>query len=268
MNILITNDDGIFAPGVEALTETLQHFADVYVCCPDQERSAIGHSITLRNPLKAKPVDIFPKAKAAWCINGTPSDCVKVAMEVLMPEPPDIVFSGINLGPNVGRDIFYSGTMAGAVEASLYQIPSVSVSLHAFNEKDVNYYRTKQILYEVVETILQNSIPKGVILNINLPNVSKDTCKGIVILPLDMSISRYQYVGLNDPHGHVYFWLKDEWEQLYNFDDQSDFKYVKDAYVTISPIEYQFENKRKSDRISRWFRDHPLNIKTRIKEGV
>ncbi|MBS4208044.1 5'/3'-nucleotidase SurE [Bacillus sp. FJAT-50079] len=259
MNILITNDDGIFSPSIEILTEVLQHFGNVYVCCPDQERSAIGHSITLRNPLKAKPVTMFPKVKAAWCLNGTPSDCVKVAIDVLMEEPPDIVFSGINFGPNVGRDLFYSGTIAGAVEASMFQIPAVAISLNAFHEDDIHFNHTKQLLYEIIETILHNKIPKGVFLNINLPNVSKEECKGVAVTSLDMKVSRYEHVCLNDPHGHVYFWLKDKWVQLTDLDHQSDYQLLKDGFVTISPIEYQFENKRKSERVSRWFHNHPLN---------
>ena len=98
MKVLVTNDDGIFAPGLQALVEVLQHFADVYVSCPDQERSAVSHSITLRVPLKAKPLPLFPGVKGCWAVNGTPADCVKLGIEVLMKEPPDFVISGINLG--------------------------------------------------------------------------------------------------------------------------------------------------------------------------
>lgn len=254
MNILITNDDGIFAPGVEALVEVLQHFGHVYVVCPDQERSAIGHSITLRTPLKAKPVDIFPGAKGSWAVNGTPADCVKLGMEVLLQTPPDILFSGINLGPNLGRDLFYSGTMAGAVEASLYNIPAVSVSLNAFHEKKVNFHNVKQLLYEVVEIILQNRIPKGVFLNVNVPNISSYLCKGVQVVPLDMTVSRYRYVGLNDPHGQVFFWLKDELNQLEQLDEKSDYLKLKEGYITVSPVELPTHHKRKKEQIERWFR--------------
>ncbi|MGM7634296.1 5'/3'-nucleotidase SurE [Bacillus sp. Hm123] len=259
MKILVTNDDGIFAPGVSALVEVLQHFGEVYVVCPDQERSAVGHSITLRTPLKAKPVDIFPGVKQAWAVNGTPADCVKLGMEVLLKTPPDILFSGVNLGPNLGRDLYYSGTMAGAVEASLYHIPSVSMSLNAFNDVKVNYHKVKQLIYDVVETVIRNKIPKGVFLNVNLPNLSKELCKGIATIPLDMNVSRYRYVGLNDPHGQVYFWLKDELSQLSGFDEDSDYAKLKDGYITVSPVEFRTHQKRKQEQIQRWFQQAHLS---------
>lgn len=249
----MTNDDGIFAPGVEALTEVLQHFGDVFVVCPDQERSAVGHSITLRTPLKAKPINIFPGVKGAWAVNGTPADCVKLGIEILLKSPPHILFSGVNLGPNLGRDLYYSGTMAGAVEASLYQVPSVSVSLNAFNDTKVNYFKVKQLIYDVVEIVLKNKIPKGVFLNINLPNLSKELCKGVATIPLDMSVSRYRYVGLNDPHGQIYFWLKDELNELSKFAENSDYLKLKEGYITVSPVEFRTHHKRKKDQIERWF---------------
>ncbi|AXI38952.1 MAG: 5'/3'-nucleotidase SurE [Bacillaceae bacterium] len=264
MRILVTNDDGIFAPGVEALVEVLQHFGEVYVVCPDQERSAVGHSITLRTPLKVKPVEIFSGTKGAWAVNGTPADCVKLGMEVLLKTPPDILFSGINLGPNLGRDLYYSGTLAGAVEASLYNVPAVSVSLNEFDEAKVNYLKTKQLLYKAVEIILQNRIPKGVFLNINLPNIPIYLCKGVEVVPLDLTVSRYRYVGLNDPHGQVYFWLKDELNQLVNLNENSDYLKLKEGYITVSPVEFPVHHKRKMEQIERWFRKCSLNF---LKEG-
>ncbi|WAA12769.1 5'/3'-nucleotidase SurE [Fervidibacillus halotolerans] len=255
MNIFVTNDDGIFSPGVKALVEVLHHFGDVYVVCPDGERSAIGHSITLRAPLKMKPVDIFPNAKGAWSVNGTPADCVKLGMEVLLSTPPDIVFSAINLGPNLGRDLYYSGTLAGAVEASLYNVPAVSVSLNEFDETKVNYNSIKQLLYKVVEVILQNRIPKGIFLNINLPNIPVYLCKGVKIVPLDLTVSRYRFVGLNDPHGRKYFWLKDEMNHLVDLHENSDYLKLKEGYITVTPVEFPVHHKRKMEQIERWFRN-------------
>lgn len=254
MNILVTNDDGIFAPGVEAMVEVLQHFGNVYVVCPDQERSAISHSITIRQPLKAKAVANFPGTIGAWAVNGTPADCVKLGVEVLLKEKPDFVFSGINIGPNLGRDLYYSGTMAGAAEASLYDIPAVAVSLNAFNEKTIKYGQVKSLFYEIVETIVRNKIPKGVFLNVNLPHLSKELCKGVSVVPLDMEVSRYRYVGLNDPHGQVYFWLKDELNVLSEFINTNDFGKLKQGYVTISPITLKTFEKRKTEQIERWFK--------------
>ncbi|MDQ0340686.1 5'-nucleotidase [Caldalkalibacillus uzonensis] len=262
MNILVTNDDGIFAPGVEALTQVLQHFGNVYVVCPDQEKSAVGHANTLRTPLKLTPVDLFPGSKGVWSVNGTPADCVKLGVEVLLKEKPDILFSGINLGPNLGRDIYYSGTMAGAVEASLYHVPAVAVSLQAFKEKKVNYTRVKQLFYHVAEMILQHTIPQGIFLNINLPDLPKDLCKGVEVVPLDMTVSRYRYVGLNDPYGQVYYWLTDHLIQLTEFNRDSDYLKLKEGYITVTPVsvDHQFNNRRKIEQIRKWFK--PLSFQT------
>lgn len=266
MKILATNDDGFFAPGIEALVEVLQHFGDVYVVCPDQERNAVGHSITLRRPLKVKPVEMFPGTKGAWVVNGTPADCVKLGMEVLLKAKPDILFSGINLGPNLGRDLYYSGTLAGAAEASLNNIPAVSVSLNEFNETKINFLNIKQLLYKAVEIILQNRIPRGVFLNINLPNLPVYLCKGIKVVPLDLTVSRYRYVGLNDPHGHVYFWLKDELNQLTNLDENSDYFKLKEGYITVSPVEFPVHHRRRMVQIERWFQKCSLNLLKADKE--
>jgi len=252
LKILITNDDGIFAPGVAMMAEVLQHFGEVYVVCPERERSAISHSITLRNPLKLTKVD-FASNVSAWAVNGTPADCIKLGMEVLLKERPDIVFSGINIGPNVGRDIHYSGTMAGASEALLYGVPAVAVSLAATAGQKADLPEIKTLFYEVAEVILRNSIPKDVFLNVNLPYLSKEMCKGVRVIGPDLSVSRYNFVGLNDPYGQVYYWLKDGYEQLENLKESSDFKLLKDGYVTISPIEMKLTQKRRLDQVSRWF---------------
>ncbi|RYM00262.1 5'/3'-nucleotidase SurE [Sporolactobacillus sp. THM7-7] len=255
MNILVTNDDGIFAPGVEALVNILQHFGDVFVVCPDEEKSAVSHSITLRYPVRATPLSLFSPNVSAWAVNGTPADCVKLGVEVLMKEKPDIVFSGINLGPNLGRDLYYSGTIASAAEASLYGIPAVAISLASFNGYRIHFETVKQLVYEIGEVILQNTIPNHVFLNVNVPYTSRECCLGVKVVPLDMSVSRYQYVGMNDPYGNVYYWLKDGYQQLDGLEKGHDFKLLKDGYATVTPIEIKFNQKRKRDQIHRWFRN-------------
>ncbi|MGJ9457960.1 5'/3'-nucleotidase SurE [Oceanobacillus sp. CF4.6] len=251
MKILITNDDGIFAPGVEALADLLSHFGEVVIVCPDTEKSAYSHKITLRQPLKLKKIDFAPNAEA-YAVNGSPADCVKLAMEVLLKEKPDIVFSGINIGPNVGRDMYYSGTIAAAQEAMLYQVPSVSVSLETFKTTKIKFGIVKQLLYNVVEVILQNKIAKNVMLNVNLPYTSKELCKGVCVVPMDLSISRYNFVALNDPQGQDYYWLKDNYQDL-KVNEGTDYQLLKDGYITVSPIDLKNTQKRKIDQISRWF---------------
>lgn len=252
--ILITNDDGIFAPGVEALADVLSHFGEVIIICPDTERSAFSHTITLRQPLKLKKID-FASNVEAYSVNGSPADCVKLGMEVLLDKKPDIVFSGINIGPNVGRDVYYSGTIAAAQEAMLYQVPAVSVSLETFNNQKVKFDIVKQLFYESLELILQHKIPKNLMLNVNLPYIAKDLCKGVKVVPMDMSISRYNFVGLNDPQGQVYYWLRDNYQELSELTEGTDYQLLKEGYITISPIELKHTQKKKIDHLSRWFKN-------------
>lgn len=253
MKILITNDDGIFAPGVEALAELLSHFGEVVVVCPDTEKSAYSHTIILRNPLKLKKVN-FPSIMEAYAVNGSPADCVKLSMEVLLEEKPDIVFSGMNIGPNVGRDVYYSGTIAAAQEAMLYQIPSVSVSLETFDQSKVKFGIVKDLLYPVLEVILQNKIPKKTMLNVNLPYTSKELCKGVQVVPMDLSVSRYNFVSLNSPQGQTYYWLKDSYKEI-EVNEGTDYHFLKEGWVTISPIELKHTQKRRIDHLSRWFKN-------------
>ncbi|MFC3040867.1 5'/3'-nucleotidase SurE [Virgibacillus xinjiangensis] len=257
MNILVTNDDGIFAPGVSMLVEVLQHFGDVYIVCPDKEQSAVSHSITLRRPLKARAVHIFPGAKGAWAVNGTPADCIKLGLDVLLDAEPDIVFSGLNAGPNIGRDCYYSGTMAGAAEASLYGVRAVSMSLNAFQESEMKESQVRPLIYDVVRTISQHKIPKGMFLNINFPNLPKHQCEGVAVVPLDMAVSRYRHAGFHDPHGNAFHWLKDEWIKVEHAKEDSDFSKLKQGYVTVSPVEFRQAQTRKREQIEKWFQEVP-----------
>lgn len=259
MNILVTNDDGIFHPGVEAMVEALQHFGNVYVICPDKESSGISHSITQSTPLKAIPTNLFSGAVSSWRVNGTPADCVKLGIEMLMDKPPDFVFSGINIGPNIGRDVYYSGTIAGAKEATLYDIPSVAVSMATFENKNVDFKQVTSLFSHIVKVIFQNTIPKGMFINVNLPNMSQDSCKGIKVAPLDMSVTRYRYVGLKDSAGQMYYWLQDDFMEAEAVKKGGDFRYLREGYITITPVEVKFNQKRKTDRVSRWFQSIPIS---------
>lgn len=250
MNILITNDDGIFAPGVKALAELLSHFGKVTVICPETEKSAYSHKITLRQPLNLKKVD-FSSTAETYAVNGSPADCVKLGVDVLEGEP-DIVFSGINIGPNVGRDLYYSGTIAAAQEAMLYQVPFISVSLETFDSRKIKFDVVKQLFYQVLEVIIQNKLPKNLMLNVNLPYTSKELCKGVRVVPMDLTVSRYNFTGLNDPHGQIYYWLKDNYHEL-ELNEGTDYDLLRQGFITISPIELVHTKKRRIDQLTRWF---------------
>ncbi|WP_208591983.1 5'/3'-nucleotidase SurE [Gracilibacillus suaedae] len=253
MRILVTNDDGIFHPGLEAMVNVLAHFGEVYVVSPDKERSAISHSITLRHPVKAIENNLFTSATKSWMVNGTPADCIKLGVDVLLKESPDLVLSGINIGPNLGKDIYYSGTIAGAMEATLQKIPAIAVSLATFDTNYVNYEQVRILFYQLMEVMLQNKIPKEILLNVNLPYTSKELCRGVKAVDLDMDVQRYRYVGLNDPHGQIYYWLKDEYHLLDDLKDDMDFKELREGYITITPIEKRGVSKKRIEQLNRWF---------------
>ncbi|WP_026672411.1 5'/3'-nucleotidase SurE [Alkalihalobacterium bogoriense] len=255
MKFLVTNNEGIFAPGVAAVVEVLQHFGQTYVVCPDQERSAISHAITLREPLKVTSVTLFGANVQAWAVNGTPADCVKLGIEVLVKEKPDIVISGMNIGPTLGRDVFYSGTMAAAAEAALYQIPAIAVSIDRLSLKDISFKEPKRLFYDVVEPLLTNQIPPGLFVNINLPYVTKEDCAGIAVTPLDLTVSRYQYVGLNDPYGQVYYWVKDSLRELSQFHEEGDFAKLKEGHVTVTPLEGKVSQKKHIRKFERFLKN-------------
>jgi len=138
MRILISNDDGIHAEGITELRKTLEELAEIYVVAPDRERSACGHKITMHRPLRVKEITYGPRSRG-WSVDGTPADCVKLALEALLPEPPDLVVSGINYGPNLGTDVLYSGTVSAAIEGSINSIPSIAVSLASYEYRDFSH---------------------------------------------------------------------------------------------------------------------------------
>ncbi|TSB44894.1 5'/3'-nucleotidase SurE [Alkalicoccobacillus porphyridii] len=253
MKFLVTNDDGIFSPGVAALVEVLQHFGETIVVCPDQKKSGVSHSVTLRQPLKATVVKVFGDNVNSWAVNGTPADCIRLGLDVLTDEKPDVVISGMNIGATVGRDIYYSGTMAAAAEASLYQVPGMSISVDRMSDEDIKFQHPKYLLYGLLENLFSQRLLKHVCLNINVPYLPKDECKGIVSVPPDISVSRYKYVELNDTDGCVYYWVKDRLKEPMIYQEGLDFAKLKEGYITISPLEGKLSQKKQLKRLEKWF---------------
>ncbi|MGF9823667.1 5'/3'-nucleotidase SurE [Brevibacillus agri] len=252
MNILVTNDDGIFASGVLCLAQALQPFGNVSIVCPDQERSAISHAITLKSPVKANKVNFFDTSLEAWAVNGTPADCVKMAVEVILKDKPDVIVSGINRGPNLGRDVFYSGTISAAIEGAMYQIPSIAVSL-ATLKPSPNFSIVEPLAYDVFETLLRHKLSPEAVLNINLQYLSKEMVKGVAVTPLAMDVLRYQYVGLNDPQGYLCYWLSDHLSELHFEDEESDYYKLRDGFITITPLQLNMTNTAMKAKIGKWF---------------
>ncbi|BBE29871.1 5'-nucleotidase SurE [Tepiditoga spiralis] len=233
MNILISNDDGIMAPGISILKSFLEKDHNVFVVAPDVERSATGHAITVRNPLWAKDVmvnnKLFGKA-----VNGTPADCVKLGLEAIHKDINiDLVISGINRGPNLGTDVLYSGTVSAAIEGAMNGYPSIAVSSADFTNP--NYETAAKIILDIIEKFDFKTVPEFTTLNINVPSISYDEIKGIKITR--QSKRRYDdyFEARKDPFGNTYYWMLGNVVEDDN-NNNSDYLAVNENYVSITPL--------------------------------
>lgn len=210
LRLLISNDDGVFADGIQCLAaEAHARGHRVTVVCPDQERSATGHGLTLQTPIRAERADeLFAHGVTAWACSGTPADCVKLALFRLLEEPPDLVLSGINHGPNLGTDVLYSGTVAAAMEGTIEGLPAIAVSAADFRWRQ--FEPAARLALEVAEGMLLRGWPEGLLLNLNVPPVPREAMG-----PLRWcrpAVRRYadQFDRRVDPRGRTYYWLAGE----------------------------------------------------------
>lgn len=245
MKLLISNDDGIFAPGIRSLANTLaaaNH--DVTVVCPDRERSATGHGLTLHQPIRADIVTgVFHPSIKAWACSGTPSDCVKLALWALLDSPPDFVVSGINQGSNLGTDVLYSGTVSAAMEGTIEGIPSIAMSLTSFSSQQ--FQPAADFAVSLLKQ-LETSPLGSMLLNVNVPAIPASEIAGVLITR--QGIRRYidVFEKRTDPRGKTYYWLAGELleeveaEPGLNLptDVPTDVEAIANNYITITPLQY------------------------------
>lgn len=250
MYILITNDDGIYAPGIRALWTELAAVADIAVIAPASERSACSQSITVHHPIRVNEYRVDQPGIIAWSVDGTPTDCVKIALEALLPRRPDIVVSGINHGPNLGTDVLYSGTVSAAIEASLQGVPAVAVSLAAQRPDDFTAAAryTRQL---VVKVLSQASLPQRTLLNVNVPPLAETLIKGVAITKLGTVNYDNVFEKRQDPRGRVYFWMAGSVVDAGN-DPDSDVEAVKAGYVSVTPVHFDLTNYAILDMVKSW----------------
>ncbi len=250
MKILLTNDDGIYADGLRAVCAELARIGEVYVVAPDREMSATGHGITIHKPLRVEEITSFPNAQKAWAVDGTPSDCVKLAVECLLNEDrPDIVLSGINRGPNLGTDVLYSGTVSAAIEGVILGVPSVAVSLTAFENP---YYDFAAIFSRIIVTrVLKEGLPPDTLLNINVPSLPHQDIAGIEVTRLGVRRYRNVFDKRMDPRGKTYYWLAGE---VVETDDEpdTDSMAIKNNMISITPIHFDLTRLDMMDMIRDW----------------
>jgi len=250
MRILLTNDDGIHAPGLRAMRKELMQLGEVVVVAPAGEQSAVGHSVTLLTPLIIQ--EIFEgKEFIGWAVEGRPADCVKLALLELMPEPPDFVVSGMNAGSNAGINVLYSGTVAAAIEAAFYRQTSFAVSLQYTKPPRMNFEQAAGHARKVVSQILAQSPPKGTLFNINIPSTESSPVKGIRVVPQNVSSYQDSFDRRVDPRGRTYFWSGNEINCPEPHPD-SDVTAMDEGYITVTPLQFDLTNAEMLRRMREW----------------
>ncbi len=241
-NILVTNDDGINAPGIAALVDVAKQFGDVTVVAPDSPQSGQGHAITLKNPLRLKKVSVFTDIESYQC-DGTPADCVKLAKYVIFKDKPiDLCISGINHGSNASLNIIYSGTMSAAMEASIDGIPSVGFSLDDF-AYTADFSASKLVAEQIIKGMLANTVTTGNLINVNIPKLPYSQIKGIRVCTQGDGRWEENFQEGTDPHGGKYYWLTGEFH-LNNHDPQSDIIALREGYVSVVPSWHDLTNQK------------------------
>lgn len=235
MHILVTNDDGILAPGIAALAEALRPLGDVDVVAPESVQSGAGHAITFDAPLICERVSV-DGSFFGWSVDGRPADCVKLGVHELCRKRPDLVVSGINSGANRGVDVIYSGTVAGAVEAAFIGIPSLAVSLEAAGGFDFEQAGT--IARNVVAQALEIGIDPGTVLNVNIPRLDERPPLGVRVVRQSTAPWTDTYDRRADPRGRPYFWLGDEGERGPGDPPETDLAALRAGFVTITPLQH------------------------------
>lgn len=233
MKVMLSNDDGIFAPGITFLQKAFEPISEtVYVTAPDRERSATGHSITVHRPLRVRPAEVSADNVQGWIVDGTPADCVKLALDSLVDAKPNLLIAGINDGPNLGTDVLYSGTVSAAIEGLINGIPSIAVSLSTWGEED--YENATRFTLKVAAYILENPLPPGTLLNVNVPPRG---VKGVKVTRL-CTLSYFDAVDRRtDPRGRQYFWMAGKPHSPDTEDPDTDIGAVKRGYISITPLQ-------------------------------
>ncbi len=248
MNILLTNDDGIHAQGLWALQQVLRRHHEVMVVAPDRERSAVGHGITLHHPIRAAET-IVNGGDRGWAVSGTPADCVKLALMELLECQPDLVVSGINPGANVGVNLNYSGTVAAAKEAALFGLNALAVSLQCDEAPD--YAVAAEFVGRIAPMVLQNGLPPGTFLNINIPDGLADPAAGVRISRQGSEIYDSPFDKRKDPRNRTYYWQGGEALPPYTEDD-ADGAALAQKYISITPVRCDMTDYPYMEMLKKW----------------
>lgn len=250
--ILVTNDDGITAPGLRALIRFVKEIGDVVVVAPDSPQSGMGHAITLDNTLYSKKVTIDADngAKEEYSCSGTPADCVKLALQVLLERRPDICISGINHGSNSSINVIYSGTMSAAIEAGIEGVPAIGFSLCDYSW-EANFEPSKKSIQKIVLEALKHGMPQGVVLNVNIPKLEGANYKGIKVCRQARANWKEKFDKRMSPSGKDYYWLTGEFELLDKGEDTDEWA-LSNGLISVVPTQFDLTAHHAIQRINNW----------------
>jgi 5'-nucleotidase len=246
--ILVTNDDGITAPGIRNLVDAVKDLGKIIVVAPDKPQSGMGHAITIGQPLRLHKVPFFEEIEA-WQCSGTPVDCVKLAVDKILHRKPDLCLSGINHGANHSINVIYSGTMSAAVEAAIESIPSVGFSLLDYSI-EADFSAARKYARIIVENMLTKPLDKHTILNVNFPAVVDELIKGIRVCRQAYAKYEEDFIERDDPHGRKYYWLTGE---FVNFDEGTDTDVwaLENNFVSVVPVQFDMTNYVLKDKLEK-----------------
>lgn len=246
--ILITNDDGITAPGIRNLIEAVKELGKIIVVAPDKPQSGMGHAITIGNPLRMNKIEMFDGIES-WQTSGTPVDCVKLAVDKILHRKPDLCLSGINHGANHSINVIYSGTMSAAMEASIESIPSIGFSLLNY-DYDADFEPAKYYVKKIVSSLLEKKIDKHLLLNVNIPSVTIEAIRGIKICRQAYAKYEEDFKERKDPHGKKYYWLTGG---FVNFDKgkDTDVWALENNYISIVPVQFDLTNYKMKQQLEK-----------------
>ena len=248
--ILVTNDDGINAPGIRALIDVMNTLGKVYVVAPDSPQSGMGHAITLDSLLYAEKLEVSNEPQTEFSCSGTPADCVKIAIRQLLPRKPDLCVSGINHGSNSSINVIYSGTMSAAVEAGIEGIPSIGFSLLDYTW-GADFEPSKLFVKSIAEQVIKHGLPEGVVLNTNIPKLPADAIKGIKICRQAKANWVEEFDKRKNPQGKEYYWLSGEFVNLDGGKDTDEWA-LENQYVSVVPIHFDLTAHHYIKELNTW----------------
>ncbi|MFL5762818.1 MAG: 5'/3'-nucleotidase SurE [Bacteroidia bacterium] len=248
--ILVTNDDGVTAPGIAALVDVMRTLGDVVVIAPDKPQSGMGHAITINSTLRINKINVYGVQEEYSC-TGTPVDCVKIAINKLLKRKPDLVVSGINHGSNMSINVIYSGTMSAAVEGAIESVNAIGFSL--LDESiDADFTAAKKIVKTISQKVLKEGLPKGVCLNVNIPRLKHDEIKGIRVCRQAKANWIEELDERKDPGGKPYFWLTGKFDNFDKGQKDTDVWALENNYVSVVPTQFDMTAHDSIKAIAKW----------------